>query len=119
MLHHAAQEGMPWTVCACICTCTTLPKKPYQHRSGTAGAVCSCSSFRFMSEPCKTMPVLSLGQLPRQVCLRVQCGVQGAGNVALRVSSRLPRYSDQYTISVSDQALHKPNFANLWKFTPR
>lgn len=46
-------------------------------------------------------------------------GVQIAGDLALRVSSRLPRYSDRYSVVVSDQAKHKPELSNLWKSVNR
>ena len=42
-------------------------------------------------------------------------GAQAAGDLALRVSSRLPRYSDRYSLVVSDKAKHKPDLTSLWK----
>ena len=42
-------------------------------------------------------------------------GAQAAGDLALRVSSRLPRYSDRYGLVVSDKAKHKPSLTSLWK----
>ena len=46
-------------------------------------------------------------------------GSQAADDLALRVSSRLPRYSDRYSLVVSDQAKHKPDLTSLWKPNPR
>lgn len=44
---------------------------------------------------------------------------KAAGDLALRVSSRLPRYSDRYSLVVSDQAKHEPGLTSLWKPNPR
>ena len=72
-----------------------------------------------------SMPKQNLHRLPMRasnlqlVILVRNVELQAAGNLALRISSRLPRYSERYTIVVSDQAKHKPNLANLWKSSPR
>jgi zona occludens toxin (predicted ATPase) len=40
--------------------------------------------------------------------------LQEAGNLVLRVSSRLPRYSDQYTLVLDNKENHTPTI-HLWR----
>ena len=114
MLHHAAEEGTPGR----------LVPADLQY----SDALSSLLTCGYSVLPCTSIdPLLASRAGCAEMCAYVAnripsdlwCGMQSAGDLALRVSSRLPRYSDRYTLTIFDQAKHKPNLANLWNSIPR
>ena len=44
----------------------------------------------------------------------MRCALQAAGGLALRVASRLPRYSDMYSLVLSSTDQHSISLKRLW-----